>query len=419
MSGRTPTRSIVALSIGGCGSAAALRICDPLLPYLAREYDVGLAAAAQTVTAFAIAYGLLQLAYGPIGDRYGKYRVVTIATIGCALTTLACAVAPTLPALVAARAFAGATAGALIPLSLAWIGDVVAYERRQSVLARYLIGQMFGIALGQVLGGIGADRFGAGPVFLALAAWFAVAAVLMGRYAPASEEAVHHGGRGVVRRFLAVLDVRWSRVVLLTVFVEGLLLVGALAFVPTHLHRVYDLPLTAAGAIVMLYAAGGFVYAVLSPVLVRRLGEPGLAARGRRAVDALLRGPRDADDSGGRGDRLSRRRPRLLHAAQHAAGERDADGAGAAREQPRAVRVHPLPWSIVRRDARGDADRARRNRSGDRRGRRPVARRGARVRARAAATSRMIRSDEFSPGRRPSSGTAGFSLDRILRPRMR
>ena len=280
MSGRTPTRSIVALSIGGCGSAAALRICDPLLPYLAREYDVGLAAAAQTVTAFAIAYGLLQLAYGPIGDRYGKYRVVTIATIGCALTTLACAVAPTLPALVAARAFAGATAGALIPLSLAWIGDVVAYERRQSVLARYLIGQMFGIALGQVLGGIGADRFGAGPVFLALAAWFAVAAVLMGRYAPASEEAVHHGGRGVVRRFLAVLDVRWSRVVLLTVFVEGLLLVGALAFVPTHLHRVYDLPLTAAGAIVMLYAAGGFVYAVLSPVLVRRLGEPGLAAGG-------------------------------------------------------------------------------------------------------------------------------------------
>ena len=40
MSDRTPTRQIVALSIGGCGSAAALRICDPLLPYLAREYDV-------------------------------------------------------------------------------------------------------------------------------------------------------------------------------------------------------------------------------------------------------------------------------------------------------------------------------------------------------------------------------------------
>ena len=280
MSDRTPTRSIVALSIGGCGSAAALRICDPLLPYLAREHGVGLAAAAQTVTAFAIAYGLLQLVYGPIGDRYGKYRVITIATFGCALTSLACALAPTLPALVAARALAGATAGALIPLSLAWIGDVVPYERRQPVLARYLIGQMFGIALGQMLGGVGADRIGAGPVFLALAAWFAVAAGLLWKFAPAREAAAQHGEHGVVRRFLAVLEVRWSRVVLLTVFIEGLLLVGALAFVPTHLHQVYDLPLTAAGAVVMLYAAGGLVFAGLSPVLVRRLGEPGLATGG-------------------------------------------------------------------------------------------------------------------------------------------
>lgn len=280
MSDRTPTRSIVALSIGGCGSAAALRICDPLLPYLAREYGVGLAAAAQTVTAFAIAYGLLQLVYGPIGDRYGKYRVITIATFGCALTSLACAFAPTLPALVAARALAGATAGALIPLSLAWIGDVVPYERRQPVLARYLIGQMFGIALGQMLGGVGADRFGAGPVFVALAAWFAVAATLLWKFAPPREAAAQHGEHGVVRRFVAVLEVRWARVVLLTVFVEGLLLVGALAFVPTHLHQVYDLPLTAAGAVVVVYAAGGLVFATLSPVLVRRLGEPGLATGG-------------------------------------------------------------------------------------------------------------------------------------------
>jgi len=144
-------RSIVALSFGACGSAAALRVCDPMLPHFAAEYDVGLGVAGQTVTAFAIAYGLLQLGYGPIGDRYGKYRGVTLATAGCAITSLLCALAPTFGALVGARMVAGATAGALIPLSLAWIGDTVAYERRQAVLARFLIGQMFGIAMGQRL----------------------------------------------------------------------------------------------------------------------------------------------------------------------------------------------------------------------------------------------------------------------------
>jgi len=232
------------------------------------------------VTAFAIAYGVLQLAYGPIGDRYGKYRVIMLATIGCALTSVGCALAPTLLALVIARLLAGATAGALIPLSLAWIGDSVAYERRQSVLARYLIGQMFGIALGQVLGGIGADYIGAGPVFIALAIWFAATAWLMWHFRPAHAEASHSNAGSVATRFAAVLRAPWSRVVLLSVFVEGFLLVGALAFVPTHLNRTYGIPLALAGFVVMLFGAGGLVYAALSAALVRRLGEPGLAFGG-------------------------------------------------------------------------------------------------------------------------------------------
>ncbi|MGI8895187.1 MAG: MFS transporter [Casimicrobiaceae bacterium] len=275
-----PVRPIVALSVGACVAAAALRVCDPLLPYLAMEYGVGLGAAAQTVTGFAIAYGVLQLAYGPIGDRYGKYRVVTLATIASALTSLACALAPTLPALVIARMFAGATAGALIPLSLAWIGDTVPYERRQSVLARFLIGQMFGVALGQVLGGVGADYLGAGPVFVVLSVWFTATAWLMWRFRPSQPEMLQRAPGSIAKRFASVLEVPWSRVVLLTVFAEGVLLVGALAFVPTHLHRAYGLPLTVAGSVVMLFAVGGFVYATVSPILVRRLGEPGLATGG-------------------------------------------------------------------------------------------------------------------------------------------
>ena len=290
-------RSIVALSFGACGSAAALRVCDPLLPHFASEYGVGLGTAGQTVTAFAIAYGLLQLAYGPIGDRYGKYRVVTLATLGCALTSVLCALAPSFGVLVLARMLAGATAGALIPLSMAWIGDTVAYERRQAVLARFLIGQMFGIAMGQVLGGLGADHFGEGPVFVVLAIWFAAAALLMWRSAPQREALSQPPAGNIVQRFAAVLAVPWARVVLLTVFVEGILLFGALAFVPTHLHRVYGISLTLAGAIVMLYGVGGLVYAALSPMLIRRWGEAGLAGGGAVllalcfAVIALTRFP--------------------------------------------------------------------------------------------------------------------------------
>ena len=277
----SPTRAIVALSFAACGSAASLRVCDPLLPRLTTEYGVGLGTAAQTVTAFAIAYGVLQLAYGPIGDRYGKYRVVTLACAASALTAIACAVAPTFGTLVAARLIAGATTGALIPLSLAWIGDTIPYERRQPVLARFLLGQMFGIALGQLIGGLGADHWGAGPVFAILAAWFAGAAVLLWRSAPDATPPHPEAHTGtIVARFMAVLRIPWARLVLACIFLEGVMLFGALAFIPTHLNRAYGMPLAVAGSVLMLYGAGGMVFAALSVLLVRRLGEVGLAAGG-------------------------------------------------------------------------------------------------------------------------------------------
>ena len=278
---RTPTRAIVALSFAACGSAAALRVCDPLLPRLTEQYGIGLGAAAQTVTAFAIAYGVLQLAYGPIGDRYGKYRVITFACAASAVTSIACALAPAFGTLVVARVFAGATAGALIPLSLAWIGDAVPYERRQPVLARFLLGQMFGLALGQLVGGLGADYWGAGPSFIVLAVWFAGSTVLLWRSAAHAPRAAPRPSSGsIVARFGAVLGVRWARFLLACIFLEGVFLFGAIAFIPTHFNRAYGVPLTLAGSMVMLYGAGGMVFAALSGVLVRTLGEPGLAAAG-------------------------------------------------------------------------------------------------------------------------------------------
>ena len=284
-----PTRSIVALSFGACGSSASLRACDPLLPRLAAEFGVGLAAAARTVTAFAIAYGVLQLAYGPIGDRYGRYKTVTIAALASAFASFACALAPTLDALVVARMLAGAAAGALIPLSIAWIGDVVSYERRQTVLARFLVGQMFGIAFGQLLGGIGADYFGPRYVFVALGVWFVGTAWLMWRFGPAPTQSTStHGERGIAVRFVSVLGVRWAQVVLATVYLEGVLLFGALAFIPTHLHLVYGLPVTVAASIAMLYGVGGMAFAALSRILVHRLGEAGLAAGGAVLLGTCL-----------------------------------------------------------------------------------------------------------------------------------
>lgn len=53
--------------------------------------------------------------------------------------------------------------------------------------------------------------------------------------------------------------------------IEGAVVFGAFAFFAAHLHEVLDISLTAAGAIIMLFCLGGFLFAIASRQLVTRL----------------------------------------------------------------------------------------------------------------------------------------------------
>lgn len=288
-----PRFAIPALSFAAFASAASMRVTDALLPRLDAEFGVGLGHAASVVTAFAIAYGIAQVVYGVAGDHWGKFRLVAMMCIVSALTTIACAFAPRFGVLVAARFASGATVAAIIPLSMAWLGDVVPYERRQPVLARFLIGQILGLASGQFVGGLAADYWNWRVPFVGLAAWFAVAGVVLLRMRayvddPSARHAPAGGRAGPLAGFRYVLGRRWARVVVATVFLEGVAIFGPFAFLATHLHRNYGISLAAAGAILIAYGGGGGLYAALAPLFVRRLGEIGLAATGAVVICIAL-----------------------------------------------------------------------------------------------------------------------------------
>lgn len=157
---RTLLRQILLLSLAAFASAVSARVSDPLLPLLAASFAITTAEAAKAVSAFALAYGVFQLIYGPLGDNYGKYRVITVATLASAIGGLGSAAAFGFDWLIVFRFVTGATAAAIIPLSMAWIADRVPYERRQHVLAYFLTGQILGVIGGQMLGGILADLAG-------------------------------------------------------------------------------------------------------------------------------------------------------------------------------------------------------------------------------------------------------------------
>ena len=285
--GSIPATAILALSFGAFGSGMSMRVTDAMLVRLAAEFDIALGAAAMTITVFGFAYGFSQLLFGPLGDRYGKYLVIAWGSLSCAVTALACGLMPDFSSLLVARAIAGATCAAIIPLSMAWIGDVVAYEDRQPVLARFLIGQILGLSFGIVLGGFAADYLNwRVPFFLIAMSFFATGLYLirMNARLPALAKQLHRAEGGALMRmmgeFRKVLEVRWARKVLGTVLIEGALVYGALAFVPSHLHTVHGVSLSAAGSLVMLFGFGGFAFALRSRQMIRHFGEVGLIRYG-------------------------------------------------------------------------------------------------------------------------------------------
>jgi YNFM family putative membrane transporter len=156
-------------------------LTQPILPVLSREFGVGPARAGMTVSAVVLAIAGASAFYGPLADALGRRRVIALALGLLALATAACALAPSLPALVALRALQGLFVPGMTAVSVAYAGD-----RWSAVDLRPVVGALIGAS---VVGGL-VGRVGAGTItafagwrtaFLAFAALTALAAIGVGR----------------------------------------------------------------------------------------------------------------------------------------------------------------------------------------------------------------------------------------------
>ncbi len=281
-------RTILLLSFATFASMAAQRICDAMLPELSRVFAVGLGQAAQVVSVFAITYGAAQLFYGPLGDRIGKFRVITFATLGCSIGSALAVAAGSLDMLVFARLLMALGAAALIPLSMAWVGDAVPSDQLQEMLTRTGLGSTLGIVGGQLVGGLLTDALGWRWAFVFMTVLFGVVGSLLWldlrrQRAPAAkaEAPAQSAPRlGFVTQALLIVTGPWSRIILLMALVEGAAGFGVLAIWASHLHRSLSLSLSLAGAIVALFGLGGMLYMAVGRHLIRRFGQQGLVLFG-------------------------------------------------------------------------------------------------------------------------------------------
>ena len=281
-----PFRTITLLAMAAFGGALNIRISDSLLPQVAHGFSITVGTAAIIITAFTVGYGLFQLAFGPAGDRFGKYRIAAFLSLAAGIATTSAAFAASLGQLTVARFAAGAAGSAIIPLAFAWIGDAIPFERRQAVLARFLTAQFSGIVLSQAAGGYIGATFGWRTVFVVVGAVHLLAGIAMLtelKLNPAAQPASAPGANSFAAMLSgarSMLRRPFVRVMLIVVFLECFAMYGAFAYVGADLVHRLGTSFATAGLVLAVFGAGALGYSFSARRLLSLTGERGLVVLG-------------------------------------------------------------------------------------------------------------------------------------------
>ncbi len=178
---RPTRRETWALQAGTVVAYADMYLTQPILPVLSREFGVGPARAGMTVSAVVLAIAGASAFYGPLADALGRRRVIATALGLLALATAACALAPSLPALVALRALQGLFVPGMTAVSVAYAGDRWGAAELRPVVGGLIAASVVGGLLGRVGAGAITAHADWRTAFLAFALLTALAAVGVGR----------------------------------------------------------------------------------------------------------------------------------------------------------------------------------------------------------------------------------------------
>lgn len=147
----------------------------PALPALTKGFGASLSQAQLTLTALLLAFGLSQLVWGPLSDRFGRRPVLLWGTLLYVLASVASAFVVSMEQLIALRALQGVAMGAGVMCARAVVRDLYAPSEGARIMSKGLTGLGVIACASAPVGGLLSEYFGFRVTLLALAVFGAIA----------------------------------------------------------------------------------------------------------------------------------------------------------------------------------------------------------------------------------------------------
>ena len=149
----SPVWTLVIASAGAFMTCVDTMVVTTALPVLRVSLHGSLADLEWTVNAYNLAFACLLLTGAALGDRFGRRRIFCAGLAAFTAASVGAALAPTVGALIAARAVQGAAAALVLPLTLTLISDAFPPAKRGRAIGVWGGVISIGGAVGPVIGG--------------------------------------------------------------------------------------------------------------------------------------------------------------------------------------------------------------------------------------------------------------------------
>ena len=156
-------------------------IVNIALPAIARDIGGGIVLQQWVVSGYLLTLSAFILTAGSVSDAFGRLKVLRIAIVAFAVTSLLCAVAPTAGVLVAARLLQGVAGALLVPGSLSLIIATFEGPEQSRAIGRWTSWTSVSFLAGPIVGGLLVDGVGWRSVFVLSVLPAAASLLLLGR----------------------------------------------------------------------------------------------------------------------------------------------------------------------------------------------------------------------------------------------